>query len=373
MNHWLDRIPRTMRDWLSLAAGVCLIALGVSLLPRVLSGAGTVLGILAPFAFGIMLAYVLDIPTRFYAEKLFKGNRTFAIPLSYLTLLGVLVLLGALVVPQLVSSIASFVGKLPAYLQSLYDLLGWVQSEFGINTQTVETLLAGADQDLQKVLSGVAGSAGQVMDLAAGLADRAATVFVGLAVSIYLLADKEGLLRAARLTLRAALPPKAAGSLFSVCTMANRTFSGYIGGQRLDALLVGVETFLLMSLFRLDYAPMLGVLVGVTNIIPVLGPFIGAVPGAVILLLESPLQAIEFVVIIVVVQQIDGNFIAPRILGGATGLPGLGVLLAIIVGGDLFGIPGMILGVPTLAVIVNLIRQMVGAGLSARGIDETLE
>ena len=155
--------------------------------------------------------------------------------------------------------------------------------------------------------------------------------------------------------------------------MANRTFSGYIGGQLLDALLVGVETFLLMSLFRLDYAPMLGVLVGVTNIIPVLGPFIGAVPGAVILLLESPLQAIEFVVIIVVVQQIDGNFIAPRILGGATGLPGLGVLLAIIVGGDLFGIPGMILGVPTLAVIVNLIRQMVGAGLSARGIDETLE
>ena len=144
MNHWLDRIPRTMRDWLSLAAGVCLIALGVSLLPEVLSGAGTVLGILAPFAFGVMLAYVLDIPTRFYAEKLFKGNRTFAIPLSYLTLLGVLVLLGALVVPQLVSSIASFVGKLPAYLQSLYDLLGWVQSEFGINTQTVETLLAGA-------------------------------------------------------------------------------------------------------------------------------------------------------------------------------------------------------------------------------------
>lgn len=125
-----------------------------------------------------------------------------------------------------------------------------------------------------------------------------------------------------------------------------------------------------MSLFRLDYAPLIAVLVGVTNIIPVLGPFIGAVPGAVILLLESPLQAVEFVLIILVVQQIDGNFIAPRIIGGATGLPGLGVLLAIIVGGSLFGIPGMVIGVPTLAVIVTLLKEAVGAGLQARGIDE---
>src|SRR5699024_3316169 len=121
---------------------------------------------------------------------------------------------------------------------------------------------------------------------------------------------------------------------------------------------------------RLDYAPLIAVLVGVTNIIPLLGPFIGAAPGALILLLESPLQALEFVIIILVVQQVDGNFIAPRILGGATGMPGLGVLLAIIVGGNLFGVPGMVVGVPTLAVLVTLLKQAVGAGLAARGIDE---
>ena len=175
---------------------------------------------------------------------------------------------------------------------------------------------------------------------AAGVAGAAVDGFVTLAVSIYLLSSKELLLHAARTCLRAALPPQKVGGLFSVCTMANRTFSGYIGGQLVDALLVGVETFLLMSLFRLDYAPLIAVLVGVTNIIPLLGPFIGAAPGALILLLESPLQALEFVIIILVVQQVDGNFIAPRILGGATGMPGLGVLLAIIVGGNLFGVPG---------------------------------
>ena len=126
--------------------------------------------------------------------------------------------------------------------------------------------------------------------------------------------------------------------------LADRTFSGYIGGQLVDALLVGAETFALMLLLRLDYAPLIAVMVGATNIVPVLGPFLGAVPGVLLLLLESPLQAAEFLIIILAVQQIDGNFIAPRILGGATGLSGLGVLLAIVVGGELFGIPGMVGG-----------------------------
>ena len=125
-----------------------------------------------------------------------------------------------------------------------------------------------------------------------------------------------------------------------------------------------------MSIFGLEYAPLLAVLVGMTNIVPVLGPFLGAVPGIVILLLEAPWKAAEFAIIIFVVQQVDGNFIAPRILGGATGLPGLGVLLAIVVGGELFGIPGMVAGVPTLAVLAALARQAVGAGLTARGLPE---
>lgn len=125
-----------------------------------------------------------------------------------------------------------------------------------------------------------------------------------------------------------------------------------------------------MLLLRLDYAPLIAVMVGATNIVPVLGPFLGAVPGVLLLLLESPLQAAEFLIIILAVQQIDGNFIAPRILGGATGLSGLGVLLAIVVGGELFGIPGMVAGVPTLAVLAALARQAVGAGLTAAAAEE---
>lgn len=364
-------MPRTSGDFLRLALGVALIFGIVWQLPAIAGGVQKFMDILSPFAWGIVLAYVLDIPARFFAEKLFGGKRGFAVLLSYLLLFSVVGLLLSLVVPQLVESISSFVGRLSTYEKDIQNALDWVRQTFGIDTETLEGYVGELTRELQNWFKSVSGQAAQAAaDAAAGVAGAAMDAFVTLAVSIYLLGSKDLLLRAVRTCLRAALPPRQAGSLFSVCTMANRTFSGYIGGQLVDALLVGVETFVLMSLFRLDYAPLIAVLVGVTNIIPVLGPFIGAVPGAVILLLESPLQAVEFVLIILVVQQIDGNFIAPRIIGGATGLPGLGVLLAIIVGGSLFGIPGMVIGVPTLAVIVTLLKAAVGAGLQARGIDE---
>lgn len=371
MKHWLERMPRTSGDFLRLALGVAVIFGIVWQLPAIAGGVQKFMDILSPFAWGIVLAYVLDIPARFFAEKLFSGKRGFAVLLSYLLLFSVVGLLLSLVVPQLVESISSFVGRLSTYEKDIQNALDWVRQTFGIDTETLEGYVGELTRELQNWFKSVSGQAAQAAaDAAAGVAGAAMDAFVTLAVSIYLLGSKDLLLRAVRTCLRAALPPRQAGSLFSVCTMANRTFSGYIGGQLVDALLVGVETFVLMSLFRLDYAPLIAVLVGVTNIIPVLGPFIGAVPGAVILLLESPLQAVEFVLIILVVQQIDGNFIAPRIIGGATGLPGLGVLLAIIVGGSLFGIPGMVIGVPTLAVIVTLLKEAVGAGLQARGIDE---
>ena len=371
LKDWLERVPKTTRDFLLLALGVALIFGAVRQLPVLAGGFGFLLKILAPFAWGLVLAYILDIPTRFFAQKLFKGKRGLAVVLSYILMFGVVGLLLSLVVPQLASSVSSFVSKLSAYEADIQNALTWVQQTFGIDTATLEQYVEEVTDAVTKWFSTVSGEAAQAAaNAAAGVAGAAMDSFVTLAVSIYLLTGKEMLLHALRTCLRAALPPRKVGSVFSVCAMANRTFSGYIGGQLLDALLVGFETFFLMSLFRLDYAPLIAVLVGVTNIIPVLGPFIGAVPGAVILLLESPLQAVEFVLIILVVQQVDGNFIAPRILGGATGLPGLGVLLAIIVGGSLFGIPGMVIGVPTLAVIVTLIKQAVGAGLTARGIDE---
>ena len=366
MKNCFDRTPHTMKDWLLLAAGVAAVFAAADWLPGVLRGAGAFLGLLAPFGWGLLLAYVLDIPTRFFAQKLFGGRRGGAMAVSYALFFGALALLAALVVPQLVQSVTTFAGRLGAYEETIRGLLVWVQNTFGIDTATAEQLVQMVGTALQNWFGGLSHSAARAAaDFVSGAAGAAGNAVVALAASIYLLSGKEALLRAARACLHAALPPRAAGSVLGICRLANKIFSGYIGGQLVDALLVGGETFALMSIFGLEYAPLLAVLVGVTNIVPVL--------GLIILLLELPWKAAEFAIIIFVVQQVDGNFIAPRILGGATGLPGLGVLLAIVVGGAWFGIPGMVLGVPTLAVLAALLKQAVGAGLTARGLDENGE
>ncbi len=374
MKNWLDRTPRTARDLLYLIAAAAVIWLVVGALPGTAGAFAAVLGALSPFAGGIALAYVLDIPTRFYAEKLFRGKRAPAIVLAYLTFIVVLAAVIGLILPQLVQSISTFVNALPGYLDSAAASLGALLKRFNADTDLTATLTANLENSGERfqetaanMMSTVAGAAAAG---AAGAAGRVLDAFVSLAASIYLLAEKEPLLKACRALLRALFPPHAAAGVLSVFQLANRTFSGYIGGQLLDALLVGVETFIAMLILRLNYAPMIAVLVAVTNIIPIAGPYIGAIPSALLLLLSGePLQALIFCILILVVQQVDGNFIAPRILGGATGISGLWVLVAIIVGGGLFGIVGMVVGVPVMAVLAALLKQAVGAGLTARGLD----
>lgn len=371
MKHWLGRTPRTVGDWLGLALGTALIFGGVAQLPALAAALGQLAVMLRPFLWGLVLAYVLDIPTRWLAAKWFGGRRGAGAAVSYALLFGAAGLLLWLILPQLAQSVTSLFGKLAAYEETLRRLLAWVQATFGVDTATMDAILQQLTARLQSEFAAWSGRAAQAAAKAASnTAGAAADAGIALAASIYLLLGKEKLLHSVRLCLRAALPSRTVGQLGAVFQLADRTFSGYIGGQLVDALLVGAETFALMLLLRLDYAPLIAVMVGATNIVPVLGPFLGAVPGVLLLLLESPLQAAEFLIVILAVQQIDGNFIAPRILGGATGLSGLGVLLAIVVGGELFGIPGMVAGVPTLAVLAALARQAVGAGLTARGLPE---
>ena len=367
MKHWLGRTPRTVGDWLGLALGTALIFGGVAQLPALAAALGRLAVMLRPFLWGLVLAYVLDIPTRWLAAKWFGGRRGAGAAVSYALLFGAAGLLLWLILPQLAQSVTSLFGKLAAYEETLRRLLAWVQATFGVDTATMDAILQQLTARLQSEFAAWSGRAAQAAAKAASnTAGAAADAGIALAASIYLLLGKEKLLHSVRLCL----PSRTVGQLGAVFQLADRTFSGYIGGQLVDALLVGTETFALMLLLRLDYAPLIAVMVGATNIVPVLGPFLGAVPGVLLLLLESPLQAAEFLIIILAVQQIDGNFIAPRILGGATGLSGLGVLLAIVVGGELFGIPGMVAGVPTLAVLAALARQAVGAGLTARGLPE---
>ena len=188
MKNCFDRTPHTMKDWLLLAAGVAAVFAAADWLPGVLRGAGAFLGLLAPFGWGLLLAYVLDIPTRFFAQKLFGGRRGGAMAVSYALFFGALALLAALVVPQLVQSVTTFAGRLGAYEETIRGLLVWVQNTFGIDTATAEQLVQMVGTALQNWFGGLSSSAARAAaDFVSGAAGAAGNAVVALAASIYLL------------------------------------------------------------------------------------------------------------------------------------------------------------------------------------------
>lgn len=317
MKRWYNRKPETMQDWLLLFAVAAALLAAVWYLPAIAAALRVLLGLATPFAGGLALAYVLDIPARWFAIHLFGGRRGPGILLAYLALFGIVAALVGLVVPQLVQSVGSFARGSAGYLENAQALLELVQANYGVDTTSLSELLLNSGSSVESFLSGLAP---QLARRPMGAAGQVVNGFLALAASVYLLCGKAELLHTARLALRTALPPRTAGNVLGVFAMANKTFSGYIGGQLVDAVLVGGETFVLMLLFGIPYAPLISVVVAVTNIVPMLGPYLGAVPGAALLLFSGqPVHALEFLVIVLVVQQVDGNFIAPRILGSCHG------------------------------------------------------
>lgn len=216
---------------------------------------------------------------------------------------------------------AALPAALPGYLENAQALLELVQANYGVDTTSLSELLLNSGSSVESFLSGLAPQLAQ-----AAMGRRAAVEwFLGVGGLGVPAVRQGGTLHTARLALRTALPPRTAGNVLGVFAMANKTFSGYIGGQLVDAVLVGGETFVLMLLFGIPYAPLISVVVAVTNIVPMLGPYLGAVPGAALLLFSGqPVHALEFLVIVLVVQQVDGNFIAPRILAAPRAFPACG-------------------------------------------------
>ena len=238
MKRWYNRKPETMQDWLLLFAVAAALLAAVWYLPAIAAALRVLLGLATPFAGGLALAYVLDIPARWFAIHLFGGRRGPGILLAYLALLGTVAALVGLVVPQLVQSVGSFAAALPGYLENAQALLELVQANYGVDTTSLSELLLNSGSSVESFLSGLAP---QLAQAAMGAAGQVVNGFLALAASVYLLCGKAELLHTARLALRTALPPRTAGNVLGVFAMANKTFSGYIGGQLVDAVLVGGE------------------------------------------------------------------------------------------------------------------------------------
>ena len=355
--HIWTKKPETMLDWFCVVGACIALYLTLNNLGYFLGKIGVFIGIVSPFAGGIVIAYVLDPMVKFFYTKLFKEKkktRGFAILLAYLVAILLLVLLAWLVIPQIVDSIAMLFTNFPSYIQSVQDMLGMAQERFGVDLSSATKVLDDSEAMVKEIYS---------------MASAAMPQITSIAASIYMLADKEHLLHQLRTLAHAFLPEKAAENTLRICHYANVNFTGFFVGKIIDSAIIGVITFVAMAILRLDFALLISVFIGITNIIPVFGPFIGAIPSIFILLLVDPIQAVIFGVLILVIQQVDGNFIGPKILGSSIGISALWILFSIVVGGDLFGLVGMVVGVPLFATFYGLAREFVHYMLDKRGLD----
>lgn len=373
---WLRRKPETMLDWI-------IIVFSAIAFYMVLNKGGYVLGlfegavdILAPFAGGVVIAYAINPIVEWLMKAVFKRNRKLhwlAMLIGYVAAILIVGGLVYLIVTQVFTSIMTFASNLSGYTKNLEAAL-LALTERWPDLQPYLATAIDYVQDLSVIVGDLLkvalNSVPQIMSYFSDVTSTFVAVFTAVASSIYLLTQKNKLLRHAKILTRAFLPRSVAETTLRICHTANRNLSGFFTGKIIDSAIIGVLTFLCMTVFGMSYAPLISIIVGVTNIIPVFGPFIGAIPGIIILLFLEPMQALGFAILILIIQQLDGNVIGPKILGDSIGISALWVLFSIVVCGDLFGLVGMVIGVPLFATILGLVKEFAEWCLRYRGIDK---
>ncbi len=373
---WIRRKPETMLDWMIIIFSAIAFYMMLNKGGFVLGMLGGVVDILAPFAGGVVIAYAINPIDSWMMKKVFRGQKKLhwlSMLIAYLVAFVLVIGLAYLIVTQVFDSMRTFASNLGGYTKNLEAAMlalteRWPELQPYLATaieyvQDLSTIVG----DLLKMAMGYVP---QLMSYFSDVTSTFVAVFTALASSIYLLTQKDKLLRHARILTRAFLPRNVAETTLRICHTANKNLSGFFTGKIIDSAIIGVLTYVSMLLFGMPYAPLISIIVGVTNIIPVFGPFIGAVPGIIILLFLDPVQALWFALLILVIQQLDGNVIGPKILGDSIGISALWVLFAIVVFGDLFGLVGMVIGVPVFATMLSLVKEFAEWCLRYRGIDK---
>ena len=297
-------------------------------------------------------------------RKLFKAARAFASAACIVLVVGLSGLLVYFVVPQLVQTIIELVNTLPQRLNSLSAWLEVHVSHFPVLARWVNNVANAGASDIIKwaqehILDGNAMNIANMISSGVTTAVKyVLNAVIGLLIMIYLLNYKEKLFAICRKIVAATCGQKRRDRLYEFASIVNETFIGFIVGRIIDSFIIGVLTYIVLKIADIPFALMISVIVGVTNIIPFFGPFIGAVPSIILLLTEDPMDALYFAIIILIIQQIDGNIIGPKVMGNAIGISSFWVLIAVLVGGGLFGFGGMVLGVPVFAVIYRYIDKL---------------
>ena len=363
----------------------------VSNLPAVSSWFKGVFGVLTPVIGGAAIAYLANPILNFFEKRVLHRirydipRRMFSIFFTYLFFILVIAAIGLLIIPQLINSVKALVSQYENYMANAITNLNALIAKVTANFPAL--MPDGAAQDflsldkINALLETLLGNAGDLFNLllenvksyGAKLFSTISNVILSLFISFYLLASKEKRLAQIKKLTTAIFSEKQNAFIYKTAQLAHTTFGGFLGGKLLDALIVGVVYFIAFSIFGIPYAPMLATIMGVMNIIPFFGPIIGTIPSVFIVLISAPEKVLLLIILIVVVGQIDGNIIEPKVLSDRTGVSSLCVIIAISVMGNLWGILGMIVGVPLFAVIIALIQQFADAKLGQKGLSTDLD
>lgn len=370
----------TFRKWMLLVAfGVCLSA-AVQNIDAVARAVGFVWNVVSPIALGLCIAFVLNVIMT-VCERLLASAvaalckrvgwgrprprllRALALLMTLIVGLGLIAVTVVLIVPKVSEAISMFLSSLPQSSKELSQLLGDFLMKLGIEELSIANLQASitklSDQivDFAKEQGGAI--AGYALNMTTSLLGTVTDLLFGIIIAIYVLLDKERIGRFCYAVLNRFLPKKVCDRVSELAKLSFRLFSAFVRGQLLEAVILGVLCFVGMVIFRFPYALVVSLLVGVTALIPIVGAWIGGIVSALLVLLVSPIQALLLVIFILVLQQLEGDLIYPRVVGSTIGLPGLLVLSAVVVGQRLMGVAGILLCVPFTAVVYTVLREAV--------------
>ena len=335
---------------------------------------------------GLAMAFVLNVPLKLFEDRVFYGmsedrrplvrrlRRAVSLVCALVVSLGVIVILIAVVLPQLTQTVTEVAARLPEYISAVVNWINEFLANFDIEIEALKEFTV----DWEKVFKDLSTylKEGNVINTATDVGTAAASTvmntFLGLVVAVYVLAQKERIGRFARRCIDAFLPKRASSAISRVASMASETFSSFVAGQLADSCILGILCYICMLIFRFPYPEVISVVIGVTSLVPMVGSFIGEVIGALLILIVSPLKALLFVIMVLAIQQVDGAFIYPRIVGKSVGLPGVAVFCAVIVGGNIAGVLGAVMGGPDCAVLYALLKEAVASRLEGRRTDKPL-
>ena len=380
-NHATTPEPRPekpkRRNWLVISLIALVIVLILANFDAILTPIKALNKILAPIFAGLVLAYIGNPILRFFEKKVFfrlkrrSTNRAFSMLLTYIMLLLIIAGVVLLIVPQLLDSITDLRNNGLAYVSRLVDTINHLLNSLSIQMPELAEELVNLEKILTYLMTWLseygAQLVGNIGNIAGSTFNFLTNMLVAIFVSIYVLLSKERLGAGCRRVFRALLSDTKETMFLHYAGQANRKFGGFLVGKLLDSFMVGVTCAILFTIFKIPYPILIATIIGVTDFIPFFGPFIGAIPSTIIILIASPSKAFLFIVLILVVQQIDGNLIAPMILGDHTGLTSLGVLIAITLMGGLFGFLGLLLGVPLFALIMTILDDYIKVRLRLKG------